>query len=431
MATQAEIGPINSRRLATPGETGWAKSVRAESSAADRYYVVTADTHANEPIDIYQSYGIEEKYLSRIPHMQRDEEGREWLIIENSKPQLVKGKRRDEEFMENWEREDFASVGQSWSEKMEPDDLDRMRAATGANADRPGLERMHGDLDRDGVDAAVVFPGRGLLGFYTYDAEFSYAMTNIWNRWAWDIYGPEVDRMKPMALIQTTDLDLAVAEIERCAKQGFPGFNLPAIPWIEAGSPYNDPLYDRLWAALQDTGLPVCIHVATGKDPRGATGNGGAILNFVIGAGSQVVEPMATLLASGVFERFPKLTVGTIEGGIGWVPWLLEAMDDIFYKHHMWVRPYLKRPPSEYYRTNCFSTFQEDHAGLASMKEAGMIENVVWGSDYPHMEGSWPHSTQALERQLSVLDEEQRAKVLGLNAARIFGFDPAQRRIGV
>jgi predicted TIM-barrel fold metal-dependent hydrolase len=312
---------------------------------------------------------------------------------------------------------------------MEPDDLDRMRASTGTNCDKPGLERMHADVDRDGIDAAVVFPGRGLLGFATYDPEFGHAMTSACNTWTWSIYADHLDRFKPMAMIQTSDLDLAIGEIERCAKLGFPGFNIPAIPWLKESAPYNAPRYEPLWAALQATGLPVCIHVATGKDPRGASGNGGAILNFVIGAGSQVVEPMATLLAAGVFERYPKLKVGTIEGGIGWVPWLLESMDDIYRKHHMWVRPYLKRPPSEYYRTNCFATFQEDHSGLHLMKRLGMLDNVVWGNDYPHMEGSWPHSTEALERQLGELDETERAQVIGLNACRIFGFDPKRRLI--
>jgi predicted TIM-barrel fold metal-dependent hydrolase len=430
MASALDIGKINSRRLQTPGRPDWEKSVRPDAPASRRYYVATADAHANEPLDAYQQGGMDPKYVPRIPHMRIDDDGRQWLVIEGWKPQLVKGRVTDEEYARNWDSEDLASVGQAWSDRMEPDDLDRMRVATGTNCDKPGLERMHADMDRDGVDAAVVFPNRGLLSFATFDPNFSHAMCSSCNTWTWSVYGEHVERFKPMALIQTSDLDLAAQEIERCAKLGFPGFNIPAIPWVKEGAPYNQPKYDRLWALFQEVGRPVCMHVATGKDPRGASGNGGAILNFVIGAGTQVVEPMATFLASGVFERFPRLTVGTIEGGVGWVPWLLESMDDIYYKHHMWVRPYLKRPPSSYYKSNCFSTFQEDHAGLHMMKQAGMLDNVVWGSDYPHMEGSWPHSSEALERQLGELTEGERQKVLGLNATRIFGFDPNKRRIG-
>jgi len=427
MDGSVDVGPVNSRRLAAPGRVDWSRSVRRD---ANRYFVVTADSHANEPLDVYQQGGIDPAYVPRLPHMERDDEGREWLVIEGWKPQLVKGRRKDSDYFENWEKEDLASVGQSWSELMEPDDLDRMRASTGVNCDRPGLERMHADMDRDGVDAAVVFPGRGLLAFATFDAAFAHAMTRACNTWTWSVYREHLDRFKPMAMIQTSDLDLAVAEIERCAALGFPGFNIPAIPWVKESARYNDPRYDRLWAALEATGRPVCIHVATGKDPRGASGNGGAILNFVIGAGSQVVEPMATLLVAGVFERHPRLKVGTIEGGIGWIPWLLESMDDIFYKHHMWVRPKLKAPPSEYWRSNCFATFQEDHAGLAMMRRLSLLANCVWGSDYPHMEGSWPHSSEALERQLGELTEAEREQVLGLNACRIFGFNPERNLFG-
>jgi predicted TIM-barrel fold metal-dependent hydrolase len=425
--TEVGIGLINSRRLITPGAEGWARSVRP--GVRDRYFMVTADSHANEPTDVYQLGGIDTKYLPRVPHMEADGEGRQFLIIEGwPDPQLVKGRPKDEAFAQNWDRENLASVGQMWSERMEPDDLDRMRVAATNNADRLGLERMHQDCDRDGVDAAVVFPNKGLLSFATYDAQFSDAMCRAWNTWAWEIYKDHLDRFKPMALIQTSDLDLAIAEARRCAALGYPGFNIPAAAWLEPRSPYNDPRYDALWAVLEEIGRPVCIHVATGRDPRAAKGNGGAVLNFALGAMTQVVEPLAYILASGVFERFPRLRIGTIEGGVGWVPWLLETLDDIFYKHHMWVRPWLKQPPSAYYRTNSFSTFQEDHSGLRAMRDLDMLDNVVWGNDYPHMEGSWPHSAEALERQLGGLTEDERAKLLGLNAARIFGFDPAKPR---
>jgi predicted TIM-barrel fold metal-dependent hydrolase len=421
-ASTSTVGTINSRRLVTPGAVGWAKSVRRD--VGEKYFIVSADSHANEPANVYELGGIDPKFKSRLPHMRTDEEGRQFMIVEGwPVPQLVKGRPKNSDFAENWEREDLATVGQMWSERMEPDDLDRMRAATSTSPDLPGLERLRTDMNRDGVDAAVVFPGRGLLAFATFDSEFAHAMCSAWNTWAWGVFRENLSRFKPMALVQTADIDLGIQEARRAAALGFPGFNIPASAWLKEKSPYNDPRYEKLWSALEEIGLPICIHVATGRDPRAAKGNGGAILNFTLGAMSQVVEPLATILASGVFERHPKLRIGTIEGGVGWVPWLLESLDEVYYKHHMWVRPTLKRPPSAYYRTNCFSTFQEDHAGLAMMQRLGLLKNVVWGNDYPHMEGSWPHSSEALERQLSGFNESEREDLLGRNAARIFGFD--------
>jgi predicted TIM-barrel fold metal-dependent hydrolase len=115
--------------------------------------------------------------------------------------------------------------------------------------------------------------------------------------------------------------------------------------------------------------------------------------------------------------------VGTVESGIGWLPWLLETMDHAYRAHHMWVRPVLPRLPSEYYKSNCFSTFQIDPVGLDQIEEQGLTDNVLWANDYPHHEGTWPHSAAAIERGMGHLSESTREKVLGGNAARIFGID--------
>jgi predicted TIM-barrel fold metal-dependent hydrolase len=129
-----------------------------------------------------------------------------------------------------------------------------------------------------------------------------------------------------------------------------------------------------------------------------------------------------------VFARFPRLRAATIEAGIGWVPWFLGAMDEAYRKHHFWVRPKLDRLPSEYYREHCWASFQEDPAGLALAEPMNLADRFMWGNDYPHHEGTWPHSAEAIERTMGHLSETARANVLGLNAARFFGFEvPAGR----
>jgi predicted TIM-barrel fold metal-dependent hydrolase len=135
------------------------------------------------------------------------------------------------------------------------------------------------------------------------------------------------------------------------------------------------------------------------------------------------MEPIANFCASGLLDRFPTLKFGTIEAGIGWVAWALGAMDEAYRKHHMWVRPQLKQLPSEYFKQNGFATFQEDQAGLDLARSHGLIDNFLWANDYPHHEGTWPHSAEAIERTMGGLDDDERGRILGLNAARIFGFD--------
>jgi predicted TIM-barrel fold metal-dependent hydrolase len=106
---------------------------------------------------------------------------------------------------------------------------------------------------------------------------------------------------------------------------------------------------------------------------------------------------------------------------------MLTAMDEAYRKHHMWVRPRLKALPSEYFRAQGFASFGEDRPGLDLMRSHGLTGNFLWANDFPHHEGTWPHSAAAIERTMDGLDDGERARVLGLNAARIFGFEIPQR----
>jgi predicted TIM-barrel fold metal-dependent hydrolase len=214
--------------------------------------------------------------------------------------------------------------------------------------------------------------------------------------------------------------------VQRVARVGFRGISLPCKPVWGPGSSadinYNHPDFDPLWAAIEETGLPMTFHVSTGKDPRGTKGFGGAVVNYVIHSLAPTAEPVVNLCASGVLERFPGLRFATIEAGIGWIPWMLRAMDEAYEKHHMWSFPKLKMWPSEYYRKHGKVSFQEDPPGIKLAREYGLVDNFMWANDYPHHEGSWPHSAAAIERTMGDLSDDERARILGLNAAELFGF---------
>ena len=98
-------------------------------------------------------------------------------------------------------------------------------------------------------------------------------------------------------------------------------------------------------------------------------------------------------------------------------------MDEAYRKHHMWAKPKLPELPSTYFRRQGYATFGEDQSGLALAAEFDLVDNFCWASDYPHPEGTWPHSTAAIERQMGRLSDAQRAKILGENAARLLGID--------
>jgi predicted TIM-barrel fold metal-dependent hydrolase len=275
----------------------------------------------------------------------------------------------------------------------------------------------------------VLFPTVGLLCWATPDPAFAMAMCRSWNRWAHDHCGPhmhgEQPRILPMALIAAGDQAGAEAEVRWAAEHGFRGVCLGNSPTYGPTRPgtlqYNDPSFESLWALLEETGLVITFHVSTGKDPRAVGGNGGAIVNYVCHSMETTIEPLVQLIASGVLERHPGLRAGLVESGIGFLPWLLETMDHAYRAHHFWVRPVIPELPSTYFRRSCFATFQVDHAGLRNVEELDLVGNVLWANDYPHHEGSWPHSAEAIERMMGHLSDDSRARILGGNAAALFG----------
>ena len=291
---------------------------------------------------------------------------------------------------------------------------------------RNGAERIV-DQDRDGIDLEVVFGNKGIHAFGTNDAGFSMAMCQAWNDWAHEEFGAHQDRILPMAQIPTLDVATAILEVERVAKLGFKGIEIPVKP--EYGPTgmdqrnYNQSEFEPLWAAIADADLPLTLHVYTGRDPRVASGPGGAVINYAVHCCAASQEPFVNLCASGVLERHPNLRFATIEAGVGWISWLLKVMDEAFYKHRMWVSPDLKEPPSYYYRRQGFASFGEDRSGLDLGVAHNLIDNFMWANDYSHHEGTWPHSAAAIERTMGGLTEENRSNVLGLNAARFWNIE--------
>ena len=400
------LNKANEWRTQTPGGSErWARTPYA-GQGRKKYMMISADTHLSPPPTLVRER-IDAKYRDRVPRMERDKDGVLWTVIEGRKPARI------------------------IEMDLEGEDLYRSKAGSsgGLDADNNNLAKRMADLDLDGIDAELVFPnGAGLLAFWTPDVEMSQAQFRIYNDWAAELIKDHRDRMNVAACIATGDVGSAVAEVPRVAKLGYKVITLPTKPIFGPGDAshlnYNSPALDPFWAAVEEADLTVTFHVSTGADPRGAKGPGGAIINLAIHALAPTAEPVANICASGVLDRFPKLRFATVEAGIGWLPWLMDTMDEAYLKHHMWTSPKLKQGlPSEYFRAHWAATFGEDRAGLALIEEFKLTNNCCWANDYPHHEGTFPHSAEAIERQMGQLREETRAKVLGLNAARFFRFN--------
>ena len=402
--------PRNAWRQETPGASTWSHTSRLGDP--DKFFMVSADCHANEPAS-YLADHIEPEYLPRIPRLEVRADGSQYTITEGNRPMMI--------------RASDAAIATArgdarhWGSKLEPED--QLRNSTGRT-----IEERLIDQRADGVDIELIFPNKGLLTWATPDPVFADAMCRAWNRWAYEFHsggsGWNDGRTRPLASIATGDIDLAMLEVAWAAEHDFVGYtfgNSPVYgPKVWGNLEYNDPSFEPLWSLVEETGRPLTFHVSTGRDPRAVGGNGGAIINYVCHSMETTIEPLVQLITSGVFERHPNLHAGLVESGIGFVPWLLETMDYAYKAHHFWVRPVIPELPSVYYRRHCFATFQEDHVGLASAEECDLVDTYLWANDYPHHEGSWPHSAASIERQMSGLSDSSRAKILGENARRIF-----------
>jgi len=366
--------------------------------------LVSADSHVMEPIDLWTRH-LPEKFRAIGPRFESGPEG-PCLMVENT---VV---RRFNIFT----KRDSEARDAGADALHAPEDPQQMQNLSMGASDP--VQRLK-DLDADGVWGEVIYPNTALFFCSRIEnSELQAASAKIYNDWVADQFIGSSERFAPVALIPVNDTDAAVAELERAAKRGFRGVLMPAH--VET-HPYNDPAYEKLWSAAEELEMPLTFHAGTGRTTTPAHGAGGAIINYVAVV-SEPMETVAYLCGSGVLERHPRLRVVMVECGSGWLAWALHAMDDAYREHHMWVRPKLKLLPSEYFKNQGAVTFQHDPVGIANIPFTGE-RCLMWGSDYPHPEGTWPNSLKYLDRQLQGLSEQTIQKIVCDNAAELYRFN--------
>ena len=260
------------------------------------------------------------------------------------------------------------------------------------------------DLDRDGIWAELLFPSVGLWCYLIEDRTLLAACARVVQR---------VGARRLLGLLPAVrgSGDVADprhrrrrAEIARVADAGFKAVLMPATP--PADKPYNADAYEPLWVELEAAGLHVCFHVGTGSHPIVERGAGGAIINYV----ETFFPPQRTLtylVSAGVLDRHPTLQFFFIEGGASWLPSAMERMDEAFSQHGRWVSPALSMPPSEFVKRQVHASFQHDRAALQTLDITGP-DAIMWGSDYPHLEGTWPTSQAVLDDIFAGVDDATR-----------------------
>jgi predicted TIM-barrel fold metal-dependent hydrolase len=196
--------------------------------------------------------------------------------------------------------------------------------------------------------------------------------------------------------------------------------------WTEApeAQTYQGRHHDPLFAAAEELGMPISLHIGTGYDSRHlAPGNPyyfrGAFSRFELQRG------LAQIIYTGTFDRFPNLQIVLCEYGVAWVPAFTQQADRAFdqYAHIDTVRP--KRKPSEYFQTNLWLTYVKDANLVANLKALGSTDRVMWSSDYPHQQSTWPKSREYIEREAGQLSDREIEALTRTNCAGLYGLDLA------
>jgi predicted TIM-barrel fold metal-dependent hydrolase len=276
-------------------------------------------------------------------------------------------------------------------------------------------------LREDSVAGEVIYPTSGLQAWSTDDPEVGLACCQIYNDWIFDKLESRSPRFRCAALIPTWNVAEAIAEVKRVAKLGMGAVLMPIV--VEPD--WNHRQWEPLFSTIEELELPIVMHQGTGHSLLFYRGRGASVGNLL--ATQSMAPRTAGLLAtSGVLADHPALHFIFVECNCSWMPWAMETLDHYyvaFQGYEGWVKPLLPEPPSFYLRRQVHATFQLDQVAIDNAAHIG-IEALLWGSDYPHMEGTYPDSREAVVRQFAGLDLEQAADIGGRTAARLFHFEP-------
>jgi predicted TIM-barrel fold metal-dependent hydrolase len=370
---------------------------------SERYVVISSDCHAGLPCEEYRPY-LDPKVIPQFEAFLAERQ-------ENRRMQLE----MNAEYIERWEQENAEGLRGAFDPEQRDKELD---------ADGVAAEVMFADADAiTGLESPPF--GAGLSAGQITDPELAFAGARAHNRWLAEFCAKNPVRRAGVALVPiTSGVDRSIEEIEWAAAQpGIRGIMIPTL-WHDH-PPYNDPHYDRVWAACQDTGM--VVHVHSGEaDFEAYNDHIGIYVNEVP---FWTVRPLFHLLLSGKFEQFPGLKFVVTESGAYWAEDLLWKADVNFGGGHTMkklaakIAGTLTKLPSEYFGVNCFIGASTMSKHELRQRYATGIDATMWGTDYPHPEGTWPHTRDRLKKDFADLPVDDTAKLLGLNAARCYGMD--------
>ncbi|HWP56261.1 MAG TPA: amidohydrolase family protein [Candidatus Acidoferrales bacterium] len=316
--------------------------------------------------------------------------------------------------------------GARWFARPNRNKLALDRGGVGEPSRPTTPEKRLADMDRDGIEASLMFPP--ILAMQVNDPELRNACVRAYNDWAAEFRQAAPTRFFPVAMLSPVDPEAAKEEICRVAKMGFREANF-LVNDVTLDM-YMKP-WDVFWDAAEETGLVVSYHVGgslqsgTVRATMAALKPGERQMAFDMGLGNGATSffnPFVNLFNFGTLERHPNLKFCLAESGIGWIPFVVQEMDYRYRRQFERKKSEeipLKEPPSEIFKRQVWATYQTDLVGLHLIQFFG-DGHIMWGSDYPHPDSTWPFSKQIIEKDTAHLSPEMKKKVTRDNAAALY-----------
>ncbi len=375
------------------------------------YKLISADSHIVEPPDMYADR-IDPKFRDRAPVMERR--------------RTPAGREYDAWMLDGQQVGTLGAVMQAGQRFEDPTQIDFLGVWEDVRKGAYDAHAMIGENEEDGIWGSVLQPSQGLFWYRVPDSRLLSEICRVYNDWIADFCKPYPDRLKGIAMLNVDDVEDACQELERVSRLGLVGCFIPVSP--QADKPYRHPIYERLWWTAQDLNMPLLLHIGT---PRGGVPGCEFTMNLgeLTGAGRSTTDywvrySLSAMLFAGVFDRYPRLKIGSVEHEASWIPHWLKQMDFTYLERPVFTKGWKSREgmlPSDYWKRNMFVEFMEDDLGVQLRDRIG-VENMLWGSDYPHAEATWPRSQQFLERMFAGVPEADLRKITSDNAAKMFGF---------
>jgi predicted TIM-barrel fold metal-dependent hydrolase len=281
------------------------------------------------------------------------------------------------------------------------------------------------DMDVDGVWGAMCFPSfprfAGTVFLEADDKDLALLCVRAYNDFVldeWSAVAP--DRFIPVVIMPLWDADACVDEVKRTAAKGAKAITFPENP-VPLGLPsFHTDHWDRFLSTVEESGMPLCMHFgSSGSPPQTAPEAPFAVMITLFGCNS--MASVTDMIFSPMFHRHPKLKIGMSEGGIGWIPYILERADYVWERHRYYQNVVRDVRPSDLFRRHIHGCFISDEHGVESRHRIG-IDNITWECDYPHSDSNWPNSRKVATEVFREIPDDEVHRMVELNTRRLYNF---------